>query len=107
MRWIFNDAPVKPLVYYLIMILGRPVANRTGLEGRYDITLTFMNPRSVRRPGTLASTPEGGLQAAGEIDPAPSIFAALEQQLGLKLEAKKVTLDVVVIDRAEKTPTEN
>jgi uncharacterized protein (TIGR03435 family) len=54
------------------------------------------------------------LEFAGSVLPgganeslAPSLFVALEKQLGLKLEQKKAALDVLVIDRADKVPTEN
>jgi uncharacterized protein (TIGR03435 family) len=40
-------------------------------------------------------------------NPGPTIFAALQEQLGLKLESKKGMVDIVVIDHIEKTPTEN
>ena len=40
-------------------------------------------------------------------DPAPDVFAAVQQYLGLKLEEKKAPLDVLVVDYADKTPTEN
>jgi uncharacterized protein (TIGR03435 family) len=41
------------------------------------------------------------------VDPAPTIFAAVQQQLGLKLEPRLSPMDILVIDHAEKTPTEN
>jgi uncharacterized protein (TIGR03435 family) len=40
-------------------------------------------------------------------DSGPSIFAAVEEQLGLKLESKRIPVDILVIDHIEKTPTEN
>jgi uncharacterized protein (TIGR03435 family) len=83
------------------------VVDLTGLKGRYDVTLTFMDPKARSRSGFSASTADGPLPTADAIDAAPSIFTAIEQQLGLKLNPKKVSLDVVVIEHAEKTPTEN
>jgi uncharacterized protein (TIGR03435 family) len=67
-----------------------PVVNATGLDGAYDITLRWdtQPDRDSSRPG-------------------PSIFDAVQKQLGLKLGSKKVTVDVIVVDRAEKVPTEN
>jgi uncharacterized protein (TIGR03435 family) len=64
----------------------RPVLDMTELAGTYDFEVTF---------------------ATGESDAAPSLFTALQQQLGLKLEARKATVKTVVIDRADKLPTEN
>jgi uncharacterized protein (TIGR03435 family) len=69
---------------------GRPVIDTTGLDGIYSFELYF--------------TPEGA--NSGE-SPEPSIFGAVEQQLGLKLEARKGRIEFLVIDHIEKTPTEN
>jgi uncharacterized protein (TIGR03435 family) len=77
--------------------LGQPVTDATGLKGKYDFTLTF----SLDTPAMPA--PQEG---APESD-APPIRTAVQEQLGLKLEAKKGAVDVFVIDHAEKTPTEN
>jgi uncharacterized protein (TIGR03435 family) len=68
---------------------GRLVIDKTGLTERYDFTLEFKHE----------STPDD--------DPAPSLFDALQEQLGMKLEAAKAPFDVLVIDHAEKVPTEN
>ena len=68
----------------------RPVLDRTGLTGTYDFTLAW--------------DPAYGSQRA---DPeAPSIFTALQEQLGLKLESQKAPVEVFVIDHAEK-PSED
>lgn len=90
----------QQLAGVLARILSRPVVDRTGLSGNFDLTLEFR--------------PE--FQAAFNVDPepfepavaadAPSIFTAVEEQLGLKLESTRGPVDVLVIDRAEK-PTEN
>jgi uncharacterized protein (TIGR03435 family) len=66
-----------------------PVVNRTGLEGRFNFKLEW--------------TPDGDRQKA---DSAPSIFTALQEQLGLRLRTGKAPVEVVVIDRVEK-PTAN
>ena len=80
--------------------IDRPVIDRTGLKGTFDITLEWTpgNPR----PSTASET--GGVI---ESAPGPDIFRALQQQLGLRLEAKKASVEILVIDRAEKLPTEN
>jgi uncharacterized protein (TIGR03435 family) len=67
----------------------RPVLDQTGLTGRYDFTLAWSNPLT----GAPDSTD-------------PSIFAALPEQLGLKLEPRRAPVEVLVIDRAE-LPEEN
>ena len=72
--------------------VGRTVVNRTGLAGRYDLDLEF--------------SPTGPLQASPDAADAggatgPSVFTALQEQLGLKLQAEKGPIDVLVVDRAE------
>lgn len=68
--------------------LGRPVFDKTGITGKYDIKLSF--------------APDGSTDS-----PLPSIFTAVQEQLGLELEPQKVAVDMVVIDHLEKVPTEN
>lgn len=76
------------------------VIDKTGLEGEYDITLKFH--LMMRFPGQA-------LPAGQASDPAdgPDISTALEQQLGLKLVRTKTTLDRIVVDAADRIPTEN
>lgn len=71
--------------------LGRPVVNKTGLDGVFDFDLDW--------------TP--GVSDPKSADAAPLIFVALQEQLGLKLEAQKGPVEVLVIDHVEKAPTEN
>jgi uncharacterized protein (TIGR03435 family) len=76
-------------------IVGGPVTDETRLTGTYDLQLSF-SPEQPLPPG-----------APPPADPnAPSIFAALEEQLGLKLDARRGMVDFVVIDRVE-PPTGN
>jgi uncharacterized protein (TIGR03435 family) len=71
--------------------LGRPVEDRTGLTGNYDYTLTYApDPH----PLADAQPPDG---VAG-----PSIFTALQEQLGLKLEPARGSIETLVIDRVQK-----
>jgi len=84
--------------------VGRPVVDRTGLTGTFDITLTW-TPDQI--PQGVAGPPPPGAPPFPAIDPnGPSIFTAVQEQLGLKLESTKGPVDVVVIDRAEH-PTED
>jgi len=77
--------------------LGRLIVDRTGLDGSFDVDLRF-TPERV--PDFGPGGPPPGVPA---IDPnAASIFAAMQEQLGLKLEAQRAPVDVVVIDRVEK-----
>jgi uncharacterized protein (TIGR03435 family) len=75
----------------------------TGLPGKYDFTLEYTPDMSGMPlpPGT----PAPATDSASE--PTSSITFAVEKQLGLKLTAGKSKLDVIVVDHAEKTPTEN
>lgn len=82
-------------------ILDRPVVNRTGLTGRYDFLLRFT-------PDAAQIANFGGLAPGNAADPdaPPDIFAAFQQQLGLKLESTRALVDVMVIEKVER-PSEN
>ena len=82
--------PMGQLAPLISLIVGRPVVDRTGLAGNYDIELRFSGD-----PGAPSTDPS-----------APSIFTALQEQLGLKLNGEREVADVLVIDRIER-PTEN
>jgi len=69
--------------------LDRPVVDKTGLTGTYDIKITY-TPRITGAAGTEADL--------GDI----SVFAALQEQLGLKLEPQKAMLEFVIVDHVEK-----
>jgi len=95
------------LVHLLSWCLGRPVVDQAGLKGNYDFTLQWTpdeGPGAMAKvqtdagPGTVAPPLPG---SSG-----PSIFTAIQEQLGLKLESTKGPLDVIVIDHIER-PSEN
>lgn len=71
--------------------MGRPIEDRTGLTGKYDITLSL----------DMSPGPEGTRP-----DPVAVVMTALQEQLGLKLEPAKENIEVLVIDHVER-PTEN
>jgi uncharacterized protein (TIGR03435 family) len=81
---------------YLSFVLARPVVDRTGLTGAYDFTLEWMPD--------MAQTPIPDAANADNLPGAPgaSIFMAIQEQLGLKLEAGKAPIEVVVIDHVER-----
>ncbi len=81
-----------------------PVVDSTGIAGRYDMTINFSPPSAF--PNVKAPNP-GDDAAASEPSGAISIFAALGKQLGLKLQSRKVTAPVLVIDHVNEGPTEN
>jgi uncharacterized protein (TIGR03435 family) len=81
-----RGAAMQGLTVSLSVFVGRTVVDRTGRAGMFDVDLTW--------------TPDLGSQAA---DPnSPSLFTALQEQLGLKLESTKGPVDVLVIDHVEK-----
>jgi uncharacterized protein (TIGR03435 family) len=81
-----------------------PVVDATKIEGRYDMTINFTPPRVFQNIGAATANGDTG---ASEPDGAISIFEALEKQLGLKLESRKVTGRVLVIDHVNEMPTDN
>jgi uncharacterized protein (TIGR03435 family) len=92
---------MEALASSLSMRLNSVVLDRTGLSGNLDIDLTW-TPEQLpsRAPGTPADQPVTVNGAA--IDPnGPSLFTAVQEQLGLKLESTKGPVDVLVIDHAE------
>jgi uncharacterized protein (TIGR03435 family) len=78
-------------------ILDRPVVDQTALTDRYDFTLRW-TPDSAQ----LAAQRPNAPAPANNPDAPPDLFAAFQQQLGLKIEATKAPVDVMVIDKAEK-----
>jgi uncharacterized protein (TIGR03435 family) len=78
-------------------ILDRPVVDQTGLSGRYDFDLEWTPDETQFGGNVPTGTPE---------HPKPDLFAALQQQLGLRLEATKGPIEALVIDRVER-PSEN
>jgi uncharacterized protein (TIGR03435 family) len=91
---------VSSLARMLSRTLGNPVIDKTGLTGKYDCSLHFAPDENVR---ANMPAPPGGPPPESD---GPSIFSALQEQLGLKLEAQKQPVDVIVIDHMEQ-PTEN
>lgn len=84
--------PIAQVAPILSLVVGRPVVDRTELTGSYDVALRFAGEG---RPGAPPRDPD-----------APSIFTALQEQLGLKLEPERGRVEVLVIDRIDR-PTEN
>jgi uncharacterized protein (TIGR03435 family) len=78
-------------------ILDRPVVDNTGLTGRYDFELEW-TPDETQFGGQLPPGPPD--------EPKPGLFLAMQQTLGLKMEATRGAVDAIVIDRVER-PTDN
>jgi uncharacterized protein (TIGR03435 family) len=79
---------------FLARKLDRLVVDETRLSGVFEIVLDAA-------PYSLDGSPDGSHDAAG-----PSIFTALQEQLGLKLEARKAPVEILIVDHAER-PSEN
>jgi uncharacterized protein (TIGR03435 family) len=90
-------------MYFLAIMLsrqlGRVVVDQTGLTGRYDFKLTWT-------PEDAAVSAPQPIDSGADVAAGPSLFTAIQEQLGLKLESTKGPVDVVVIDHVEK-PTAN
>jgi uncharacterized protein (TIGR03435 family) len=78
-----------------IMVLDRPVVDQTGIAGRFDVQVTF-TPDDSEFKGQRMVPPTDPASAA------PSLFDAVQQQLGLKLSAQKAQVDVISIDHVER-----
>jgi uncharacterized protein (TIGR03435 family) len=91
-----GDVPMQQLAQLLSTRVGRSVVDKTGLTGRYSFNLEF-TPDQMPPPG---ATPPG--VTLPPINPdGPSIFTALQEQLGLKLESARGEVDMVVIESIE------
>jgi bla regulator protein blaR1 len=90
------------IAHLLTMQTGRTVVDNTGLKGNYDFTLHW-----TPDPSTPAlNGPGGGSDGTTSSESGPSIFTAIQEQLGLKLESQKGPVEILVIDHVEK-PSEN
>ncbi len=117
-------------VTFLSSQLDKPVSDSTGLTAKYDYTLTYAaiagrggpggggggGMMMVMRTGPGPGGPGGGAPGGGgdhspiegvEVESAPPLQKAIQDQLGLRLEAKKGMADMLFIDKLEKVPTEN
>ncbi len=97
-RLIGQNVPLTRIVMVLAGPTGRIVLDRTGIEGNFDFQLEWV-PDAAHMPMINGARPEGGTEG-------PSIFTATQEQLGLRLEATKGPVEILVIERAEKA-TEN
>jgi uncharacterized protein (TIGR03435 family) len=89
-----RDVSSAELARHLEQRAGRPVVDETGLTGRYDFKIRY---QFMGRGG----------DAGAAADPAPTVFTAVEEQLGLKLEPTTRSFPALIIDSIEREPTEN
>jgi uncharacterized protein (TIGR03435 family) len=87
----------ETLTQVLSRELGRIVVDKTGLDGKYDLKLNWSPDNEPEAYGSATSNASA---------PGPSIFTALQEQLGLKLESTKGPVKMLVIDHIEQ-PSEN
>lgn len=91
-RIVGERGRMSQLADRLSTMLGRTVVDKTGLTGVYDIDVKFApDPEIQQLPGGPPGDPAG-----------PSLFTAMQEQLGLKLQAGKGPVEVIVVDSAEK-----
>ena len=90
---------------FTILVLDRPVVDQTWLTGNFDFQCTFTPDDSLFN-GHPPMPPQQQRTDTTNPAPAPSLYDAFQQQLGLKLSAEKTPVDVIVIDHVEK-PSEN
>ena len=95
LRLTAGSVKVADILVLIGRQVGRPVVDRTGLTGVYDVEVRFAAPR------TVATTAD-----AGPTDNAPAIFQALQEQAGLKLNDTRLTVEVMAIENAIRA-TEN
>ena len=94
-HWAGQDVSIKEIALLLEgPEVGRPIVDQTNLTGHYDFKVRLPG---MRRPGP-ATEPS---------DPAPSVFTAVQEQLGLKLEPSNAPFDHLTVDSIDREPTEN
>jgi uncharacterized protein (TIGR03435 family) len=92
---VCTECPLAALTNFLSNMLDNPVLDNTGLKGLYNFSLEYFDPR-------WSSIDHLARQLASR----PDIFTVVQDQLGLKLEAKKGPVEILVVDHIER-PSEN
>jgi uncharacterized protein (TIGR03435 family) len=94
-NFMYDGQGFERLAPILSVLLDRPLVDRTGVTGPYDVELTFAADEAT--PGIRFNDP-----ASGASDPAPTLSTALQEQLGLKLESIKWSTEVFIVDHDER-----
>ncbi len=89
---VTSKGSMRRFAEFLTDQVGRPVVDQTGLTGSFDLTLDWAVDDSTNH---------------NDAETVPSLFTALQEQLGLKLESGKGPVKTIVVDRAERAPTDN
>ena len=95
--YITSAATIEGFCSHLARVTGGTIIDKTGLRGKYDIRLEYLPEQRAAGPNSVQQ-PDG----PADIEPGPSLFTAVEEQLGLKLVPVKGTREVIVIDHIEK-----
>ncbi len=100
---IATGAPMDQIVTLLGRLTDRPIIDRTSLVGRFNVRLQF-DPETAPRTqlGTTPSSPSPSTPLTPSDPAGPSLFTAIQEQLGLKLESRREPVEVLVIDSAER-----
>jgi uncharacterized protein (TIGR03435 family) len=109
-RYIVRRQPLNGLFLTVLGVaVDRPVVDKTGLTGEYDFNMfySYGPPRSSGDFAASSSHAPGDGATESDDLPAPDLFVALEQQLGLRLRSAKTPVEVVVVDSFNKAPTAN
>ena len=94
--------PINQLIHALSQQIGHTIVNKTGLAGNYAFRLNWTpDDAPIALAGSSVGSPSGSDGASTPESGGPSLFAALEEQLGLKLDVQKGPVDVIVIDQIE------
>ncbi len=102
----FQNAGPPNLAFQLSLQLGRTVIDKTGLTGQYDFALEWAPEPGQGGPQSIGLPPDPSLKFPPADPNRPSLFTALQEQLGLRLDSEKGPVDMIVIDSVSK-PTEN
>ena len=101
------------LTQFLSVSLDRPVQDFTGLKGTYDIDLSWAPDPTIDRQSPSATSYSSAAAALGDARialpaaPTATLFTAIRDSLGLKLDPRKEPVEMLVIDHVERVPTEN
>jgi uncharacterized protein (TIGR03435 family) len=93
------SVPLARLISALERRIGRTIVDKTGLTGNFDIVLQWTPDENELAVLALLLPPDEPRPSASD-STGPSIFTALQEQLGLKLESQKGPVEILVIDRA-------
>ncbi|MGA3242421.1 MAG: TIGR03435 family protein [Bryobacteraceae bacterium] len=101
---VSNHISMTTLATLFSRFTGQTVVDMTGLTGSYDLRVEWAPEHS---PASTAPGRGADAGASTDGETGPSLFAAVEQQLGLKLEVRKGPVEIIAIDHAERVPAQN